>query len=805
MSKKRSTVFAAFGLSLAVGLTGVGADSLTPDRVKAAVESSSTTKERGTDRLAVQFYMDDQIINDKKVVGVDAFHKLRAVIQGDRLVRVVVEKNTYDAEGTEKKETEEIATYEEGNIPSTLDFSEGVLHEALVESLEAGDERVELIVYLQSEESATRFKVPTIEREEVVAQEEDVTQEKSAPVTLSAVKTYTLKEELERAIERGYIKGYSDGSIRPKEKVSRQQFAAILSRAMDLKPSTTIPFADVSENMKLAKEIGAVYEAKYMQGGANNMFNPHDTLTREQMIITLAKVLRSQPVELPEIEDVDIADRSLFLTPNGARDALLLNKVGVINGTGKTAEGIVFNPTGLTQRDQVAAALNRLVDAIEELPEGDAVLDSGEQVERPEVEEKPEATPTPPRPVTPPSGEIEQPSTPLDTKGSAFLRADIVYVPSTTSATVRIFKEPNLRNQLTYVSSGVGLYVLENGRNYYKVQVADHIGYVAKSSVKKAPVKVQDHVKVVNGKIHHYVYNYQTKKFVSYEGGPAPSFLKPGMKYYTANGIDYYTALGQKVGTHYPYFQFNSIRSKTNYSAQELNNYIVQALKERERLGYAKYKNASKRSKLLGLGTYLKEAEAKHRVNALFILGAAIHESDYGMSWNAQNKNNLFGIRVFDNSPGDGSKYAAPRYSVDAFIHEYMNAKYVVPNGMYSNGGVPGNKSVGVNVMYASDPDWGAKIAAHMYRADQALGGRDYQENTLGVTAHSREINVYTEPSASSKVLYKYKARDRGASGNLGYPVVVTGEQNGWYQIISDKDSGPGRGWVRASDLNILN
>ncbi len=801
MSKKRSTVFAAFGLSLAVGLTGVGADSITPDRVKAAVESSSVANERGTDRLAVQFYLDDQVISDKKIVGVDALDKLRAVIQGDNLVRVLVEKNTYDVEGNTDKKTETIVAYEGEEIPSSLDFSQGVLHEAIVESAESTDERIELIVYVQSEESTTRFKAPKVER---------VAEETAAPVTLSAVKSYTLKEELERAIQRGYIKGYSDGSIRPKEKVSRQQFAAILSRAMELKPSTNAPFVDVSDNMKLAKEIGAVYEAKYMQGGANNMFNPHDTLTREQMIITLAKVLRSQPVELPEVEDLSIADRSQFLTPNGARDALLLNKVGVINGTGKTSEGIVFSPMGLTQRDQVAAALNRLVDAIEELPEGDAVLDSGEQPEVPdvpEVEEKPEVTPTPPRPTTPtPGGEIEQrPTTPLDTSGSAFLRADVVYVPSTVSATVRIFKEPGLRNQLTYVSSGVGMYVLENGRNYYKVQVADHIGYVSKSSVRKAPTKVQNHAKVVNGKVHHYVYNYQTKKFVSYEGGPAPSFLKPGVKYYTANGVDYFTVGGQKVGTHYPYFQFNSIRSKTNYSAEELNRYIVQVLQERERMGYTKYKNASKRSKILGLGTYLKEAEAKYRVNALFILGAAIHESDYGMSWNAQNKNNLFGIRVFDNSPGDGSKYAAPRYSVDAFIHEYMNAKYVVPNGMYSNGGAPGNKSVGVNVMYASDPDWGAKIAAHMYRADQSLGGRDYQENTIGVTAHSREINVYAEPSASSKVMYKYKARDRGASGNLGYPVVITAEQNGWYQIISDKDSGPGRGWVRASDLNVLN
>ncbi len=74
-------------------------------------------------------------------------------------------------------------------------------------------------------------------------------------------------------------------------------------------------------------------------------------------------------------------------------------------------------------------------------------------------------------------------------------------------------------------------------------------------------------------------------------------------------------------------------------------------MKERQRTGAARYKDAPTKSKLIGLGNYLKAIEETHRVNALFILATAIHESDYGISGNALTKNNIFGIKVFDSSP----------------------------------------------------------------------------------------------------------------------------------------------------------
>ena len=108
-------------------------------------------------------------------------------------------------------------------------------------------------------------------------------------------------------------------------------------------------------------------------------------------------------------------------------------------------------------------------------------------------------------------------------------------------------------------------------------------------------------------------------------------------------------------------------------------------MKDRQKTGIARYKDAPTQSKLIGIGDYLKAVEETHNVNALFILATAIHESDYGISSNAQTKNNIFGIKVFDSSPDKGEMYASPQNSIDAFIREYMNKNYANPLGDYSN------------------------------------------------------------------------------------------------------------------------
>ena len=316
-------------------------------------------------------------------------------------------------------------------------------------------------------------------------------------------------------------------------------------------------------------------------------------------------------------------------------------------------------------------------------------------------------------------------------------------------AVTTIYADPEFKKQLTYTEYGRELRYVDANEKFVIVQAGGTIGYAKHSEVDFIPYSLitnREHYTVSQyGTLNHHTVNHASgsKKLPAYPIGPAPSWMKQNMNYYSYDGVHFSNLQGQLQGTHYPYFQFLSVRSKSNYTAEELDAYIVQRLKDISVNPTA--------SKMYGLGKYIKEMEEKYNVNALFILSAAIHESATGTSPNAQTKNNLFGIRVYDSSPESGEKYAKPEDSIDEFVNNYVNNRYT-PNGAYSKGAAPGNKTTGMNVHYAADPNWGSKIASHMWRADNELGKKDSGKNQyqLALTAYDGTINVRSGPSASS-------------------------------------------------------
>ena len=190
----------------------------------------------------------------------------------------------------------------------------------------------------------------------------------------------------------------------------------------------------------------------------------------------------------------------------------------------------------------------------------------------------------------------------------------------------------------------------------------------------------------------------------SYIVGKKPDFLKEGVKYTSPDGANFIDANGKAAGKSYAYFQYVSPRVPTNYSAAELDAYIDSELAAKEKTGYTKYANATTKSQLKGLGATLKEVEKEHRLNALFILSFAIHESDYGMSCHAQNNNNLFGLNIPDsndqcspNGNTSSTKYFASIEENIAAVVDRLNTNYLDPLNMKDyryNGVALGNKMI---------------------------------------------------------------------------------------------------------------
>lgn len=109
---------------------------------------------------------------------------------------------------------------------------------------------------------------------------------------------------------------------------------------------------------------------------------------------------------------------------------------------------------------------------------------------------------------------------------------------------------------------------------------------------------------------------------------------------------------------------------------------------------------------MAGLGKAFKKAEKDHGVNAIFLVGLAIHESDYGRSQIAQAKHNLFGFMAYDSSPfSSAGNFATFDDGIDT-VARYLSEHYLKPGGQFYNG----KSMAAINVRYASDKTWSSKI-----------------------------------------------------------------------------------------------
>ncbi len=120
---------------------------------------------------------------------------------------------------------------------------------------------------------------------------------------------------------------------------------------------------------------------------------------------------------------------------------------------------------------------------------------------------------------------------------------------------------------------------------------------------------------------------------------------------------------------------------------------------------------------------YFLQAEQTNHVSAIYLVADAVLETGWGTSALYTEKHNLFGFDAFDANPFvDGETFTSDQDCI-SYVSWFVSVYYLtppgsqVPNyggqagtvaaGQYYNGPTP----AGMNVDYASDPKWSAKIA----------------------------------------------------------------------------------------------
>lgn len=294
--------------------------------------------------------------------------------------------------------------------------------------------------------------------------------------------------------------------------------------------------------------------------------------------------------------------------------------------------------------------------------------------------------------------------------------------------------------------------------------------------------------------------------------GPAPNFLELDTKYYSFDGNYFYTDIREMIDDYkadnftnavnnddpyYNYYQYLSYRTKTSYTAADINHYLtsVRGFTAKPEPGTSTSNLPGHLSMMYNEGPSFIEAQDTFGANAMLTFGLAVNESGWGRSNFAINRNNLFGHGAYDYAPGENaSSYASIKDSINYHSDYWVSSWYLHPDDWRYFGSHFGNKASGMNVKYATDPYWGEKMAQHYYIFDRTMGMNDYQSYDIGIKntiSPTASLNVRKEPHTSSSILYQMKNNNMGVAD---MPVVILdtiigesiGGNNVWYKIQSD-------------------
>ena len=157
-----------------------------------------------------------------------------------------------------------------------------------------------------------------------------------------------------RAVELGILSGYTDGTFRPMNNITRRDFAIMLAQSLghDNDEKATSPFKDVADTDYGVSSIAYLYENEITVGDSNGNFNPDANITRQEAAIMLVKAFEATGTSSDlYADDAQIASwaKSFVYTAKAA---------GLMKGDDHNE----FNPTDRLTRAEAASAMVNAVD-----------------------------------------------------------------------------------------------------------------------------------------------------------------------------------------------------------------------------------------------------------------------------------------------------------------------------------------------------------------------------------------------------------------------------------------------------------
>ncbi len=177
--------------------------------------------------------------------------------------------------------------------------------------------------------------------------------------TFSDIQGHWAENFIRGLANKELISGFSDGTFKPNEKMTRAQYAALLVKAFNPSAKRAAKsFTDVPNDFWAKDVIQQAYRAEFLSGFPDNTFKPNENVQRVQVIVSLVNGLGLSATDGNALNAYD--DRNAI--PDYARDEVITaTKKQIAVNYPKVKE---LNPNQEATRAEVAAMVYQaLVDA----------------------------------------------------------------------------------------------------------------------------------------------------------------------------------------------------------------------------------------------------------------------------------------------------------------------------------------------------------------------------------------------------------------------------------------------------------
>lgn len=167
------------------------------------------------------------------------------------------------------------------------------------------------------------------------------------------------KEDIDRLASKLLIQGNEDGTFEPNRSISRAEFAALLVRSLGLEEMPNHDtFKDVASDDWYMGAIATAEAAGLVQGSGDGLFHPNDSISREEMVVMIARVAQYVGKETRGDSSSDSRFEDFTTVSDWAKDSVQWAvEAGIVNGM----QEHVFAPDKPATRAQTVVILNRLL------------------------------------------------------------------------------------------------------------------------------------------------------------------------------------------------------------------------------------------------------------------------------------------------------------------------------------------------------------------------------------------------------------------------------------------------------------